>query len=58
MNFLFQFFAEAKAATPDSKGQDLTWPYWVGFGIAALLVVIIPFVWGWRNQSERRPPRP
>ena len=57
MNSLLSFLAEAQPATPDSKGHDLTWPYWVGLFIAALLVVIIPFIMGWRSQTLRQPPR-
>jgi hypothetical protein len=57
MNLLLFFPAEAVPATPDSKGHDLTWPYWVGFLIAALLVIVIPVMWGSRQRSDRQPPR-
>jgi len=55
MNTLYFFLAEASPTTPDSKGHDLTWPYWVGLFIAALLVVIIPFIMG--SRPERKVPR-
>ena len=45
MQFTLSILA-ADPPTPDSAGHDLTWPYWVGVGVAAVLVILIPMIWG------------
>lgn len=46
--------ANSSPPTPDSEGHDLTWPYWVGFLAAALIVIVIPMVWGRKRAGGER----
>jgi hypothetical protein len=54
MQIIFQLMAASSPPTPDSEGHDLTWPYWVGCLVAALLVIVIPMTWGRKRAGGER----